>query len=109
MLIERTEHFRAFSCLLCYDLAMDTTTQQSVIMNQMLEPLTKDFGPETAKLFANIQATPEMVARLEVLAEKSNEGELSEAERSEYETYVRVGNLFAVLKAKGKKALSPNS
>jgi len=78
-------------------------------MNQMLEPLTKNFGPETAKLFANLRATPKMIARLEVLAEKSNEGELTEAERSEYETCVRVGNLFAVLKAKGMKALSPNS
>jgi len=78
-------------------------------MSQMLEPLTESFGPETAELFANLKATPDMAARLEVLAEKCNEGELSAEERSEYETYVRVGNLFAILKAKGRKALSKKS
>jgi len=85
---------------------MDVASQQSAIMSQMLEPLTKSFGSETAKLFANLQATPEMSARLEVLAEKCNEGELTAEERSEYENYVRVGNLFAILKAKGRKSLS---
>jgi len=88
---------------------MDTISQQSAIMSQMLEPLTDSFGPETAELFAGLKATPEMTARLEVLAEKCNEGELSDGERSEYETYVRIGNFFAILKAKGKKAISKNS
>jgi len=78
-------------------------------MSKMLEPLTESFGPETAKLFANLKATPEMAARLEVLADKCNEGELSTEERLEYENYVRVGNFFAILKAKGRKALSQNS
>lgn len=88
---------------------MDATAQQSAIMSQMLEPLTKSFGRETAELFANLKATPAMAARLEVLGEKCNEGELTADERSEYETYVRVGNLFAILKAKGRKALTSKS
>lgn len=88
---------------------MDAMTPQSAIMSKILEPLTDSFGPETAELFANLRATPEMESRLEVLADKCNEGELTAEELSEYENYVRVGNFFAILKAKGRKALSQNS
>ena len=37
------------------------------------------------------------------LAAKCNEGELSQQERDEYEEYVRVGNLLALIKAKAKR------
>ena len=41
-----------------------------------------------------------MQKRIEELAEKANEGELSESERRDYETYVHVGNIIAILQAK---------
>jgi len=93
---------------------MDTTTQPAGIMREMLEPITDRFsadspGTTPAQLFASIEATPAMVARLEVLGEKCNEGELTPNERTEYETYVQVGDLFAILKAKAKKALAQDS
>lgn len=88
---------------------MNAISQQSDIMRKMLEPLTESCSPETAQLFANLQATPEMAARLEVLGDKCNEGQLTAEERTEYETYVRVGNLFGILKAEGRKALAQNS
>jgi len=43
-----------------------------------------------------------MSARLEELAEKCNEGVLTAEEHSEYENYVRVGNLFALRFSKPK-------
>lgn len=75
-------------------------------MREMLEPLTRNLAPETARLFANLQATPSMAARLQVLAEKCNEGELSAAEQREYQDYLQVGDLFAILKAQAKKSLA---
>ncbi len=85
---------------------MDTTAQSSAIMRQMLDPIADHLGPETAPLFANLQATPAMIARLEVLGAKCNEGELTPEERAEYQTYVQVGDLFSILRAKAKQALA---
>ena len=43
--------------------------------------------------------------RIEELARKSNEGELTEAERAEYEGYVRANRFVAILQAKARKLL----
>jgi len=43
---------------------------------------------------------------LEELAEKANEGELSAAERAEYEAYIEANNLLAVLQAEARYRLS---
>ncbi len=74
-------------------------------MRPMLDPITESIGRETAQLFANLQPTTAMIARLEVLGDKCNEGELTPKERAEYEMYVQVGDLFAILNAKAKQAL----
>jgi hypothetical protein len=44
--------------------------------------------------------------RIEELAAKCNEGELTEAERTEYEGYVRANNFVAILQAKARKLLA---
>lgn len=85
---------------------METTTQQSAIINEMLEPLTAALTPETAQLMANLKAKPSVERRVNALAEKCNEGTLSEAEQSEYEAYVRIGNVINILKARAKQTLS---
>jgi hypothetical protein len=46
-------------------------------------------------------------ARIEELASKSTEGELTEAERAEYEGYVQANDFIATLQAKARKLLEP--
>lgn len=41
-------------------------------------------------------------ARVTELAEKCNQGLLTPVEQKEYETYVHVGNLIAILQAKAR-------
>jgi hypothetical protein len=41
-------------------------------------------------------------ARIDKLARKCNEGKLTDAERSEYETYVYVIDFIAILQAKAR-------
>ena len=72
----------------------------------MLEPFTQALTPELTEHLANLKALPEVQSRVSELAEKCNEGELSEAERAEYEAFVRGGNLINIIKAKARKALS---
>jgi hypothetical protein len=46
--------------------------------------------------------------RIEELADKNTEGELSSEERDEYETYVRANEIIAILQAKARAILTPN-
>jgi hypothetical protein len=87
---------------------MDPTTQNTII-DELLEPFTEALTPEAAQSLARLKAKPAVQARVDELAAKCNEGELTESERKEYETYVQVGNIFALLKAKAKKIVAGNS
>jgi hypothetical protein len=61
---------------------------------------------EQARALVAYQGEPGIRARIEELASKNTEGELTEAERAEYEGYVRANNFIAILQAKARKLLS---
>jgi hypothetical protein len=76
------------------------------VLEQMLEPVSRSFGPETARALASLQIGKRTQARVEKLAEKCNEGTLTAAERAEYEAYVQASTLIGVLQAKARKAIA---
>jgi hypothetical protein len=80
--------------------------QGSAVLEQMLEPVSRSFGPETAKALATFQVGKRMQARVEKLAEKCNEGKLTSSERAEYEEYVQASTLIGILQAKARKVLA---
>jgi hypothetical protein len=82
---------------------------QEAILDEMLEPLVEALTPESARVLSQIQAKPSIQARVDQLATKCNEGELSAEERTEYEDYVRIGNLLALIKAKAKRVLAESA
>jgi hypothetical protein len=55
---------------------MDAFTE-SAILDKMLEPVARCFTPEVARQIAELRADPSMQARIDALAAKCNEGELS--------------------------------
>ena len=55
---------------------------------------------------ADLQGDPTLAERLEALATKVNEGELTDAERAEYEAYTEANNLLAVLQAEARFRLT---
>ena len=61
---------------------------------------------EAAKKLLGLRASPEAQRRMDELARKCNEGELTAEERAEYETYVTAGTLIAILQSKARQLLS---
>ena len=61
---------------------------------------------EQARALVAYQGEPAIRARIEELARMNTEGELSEAERAEYEGYARANRFIAILQAKARKLLS---
>lgn len=61
--------------------------------------------PELAQRIAELLALPEAQARLDELADKCNEGELTPEEAAEYDSYVDAIDLIAVLQAQARDVL----
>lgn len=71
-----------------------------------IDPLFHFFTPDQTEQIARYRADESFQRRIEELAAKSNEGELSDDERSEYEGYVRANKFVAVLQARARHRLS---
>jgi hypothetical protein len=78
-------------------------------LDRLVEPVVRTLTPEVAKAIAELRADPELQARMDELAEKSNEGELTPDERAEYETNIRFGNFLAIIQAKARRMLKPRT
>jgi hypothetical protein len=76
------------------------------VLEEMLEPLSRSFGPETARALAGLRIGKRMQARVEKLADKCSEGKLTPSERAEYEAYVQASTVIGILQAKARKALA---
>ena len=82
---------------------------ESAVLDRLLEPVTRSLNIEAARKLVRLKADARTQARIDKLASKCNEGELTPAERAEYERYVTAGNLIAILKAKARILLAKNS
>lgn len=83
-------------------------TKDASILDRMLDPLSRCLDSESAKRVVEYQVDPIVQARIEVLAERANEGLLTEAERSEYEAYINADDFIAILKLKARRYLAAN-
>lgn len=77
--------------------------QTTDVLNRLLDPLARCLTPEAARRLLNLRADPAVQARIDELADRSNEGQLTSAERAEYETYVRFIDFVSLLQAKARR------
>jgi hypothetical protein len=78
-------------------------------LDRILEPVSRCLTRDVAKELAHLRADPETQARIDELADKCTEGELSDAERAEYETYVRAIDFITILQLKARSLLESRS
>jgi len=72
----------------------------------MLDPVSRCFDGESARKLVNLPIDPAVQERVDVLAEKANEGLLTESERAEYEAYINTDDFIAILKLKATRYLA---
>jgi hypothetical protein len=83
---------------------METLTD-SAILDKMLESVARCFTPAVAQQIAELRADSLTQARIDALAAKCNEGELTEAEQREYGAYVEALDLIGLIQAKARAIL----
>jgi hypothetical protein len=76
------------------------------ILDRMLEPVGRSMSPEFARELVELRADPSDQARIDELAEKCNEGLLTDDERDEYDRYVHAIHVIGVLQQKAKRVLA---
>jgi transcription elongation GreA/GreB family factor len=59
----------------------------------------------SAEALARLRAPAELQTRIETLADRCTEGQLTDDEREEYETLVRLGNFVGILQARARRRL----
>lgn len=85
------------------------TTSESLAFDLGVRPVLEILLPEKADAVIGFRADPELQARIEELARKSNEGELTEDERAEYAGYVRANKFVAILKRQAQHLANSQS
>ncbi len=85
------------------------TTPETDAVERGVRPVLQIVFPEKAEAILKFQPDPALQARIEELAVKSTEGRLAEAERAEYEGFVRANKFIAILQRQARRMLASAS
>ena len=80
-------------------------TLDAPVLDRLLDPVARILTPEVARKLVDLRFDSVVQARIDKLARKCNEGQLTESERREYESYVSAIDLIAILQAKARVLL----
>jgi hypothetical protein len=81
------------------------TATESDILSRIIKPNEPALPAPVARLILEWRFTDDDRQRMHALLEKANDGTLTRSEKSEAETYERVGNLLSILKSKARRSL----
>jgi hypothetical protein len=85
---------------------MDTNSGSHQAFHRGTSPIFDLLTDEQTRQLAALRSDPSLAERIEELATKANEGDLSAGERAEYEAYIEANNLLAVLQAEARFRLT---
>jgi hypothetical protein len=74
-------------------------------LDRLLDPVGRILTLDVARNLVKLRFDQKAEARIDKLARKCNDGKLTDAERSEYETYVYAIDFIAILQAKARALL----
>ena len=81
------------------------STAATLSLDRLLEPLAGCLSPDVAAKVADLRADEEMQTRIDYLADRANEGLLTDDEREEYAGYLHAIDVITVLQAKARSQL----
>jgi len=78
-------------------------TSETAAFEQGIRPLMEIVLPDKRDAVIGFRADSHLQARIEELARKSTEGQLTEEERAEYSGFVRANKFVAILKRQASR------
>jgi len=77
-------------------------------LDGLLEPLSRCLDIESAQRIVELRVAAPVQERIDALAERANEGTLSDDERLEYEALINAADFISILKLKARRQLGSN-
>lgn len=77
----------------------------ATLLDKIFEPFGEVMTPETAARFAEMRADDEVQSRLEDLATKCTEGQLTDQERKEYHALIQAIDFISIMQSKARQVL----
>ena len=71
----------------------------------MLDLAAECFDAPTLKALAGLRLNPKLAARVDRLAVRANDGELTPRERDEYQSYIQTSELLALIQLRASAKL----
>jgi uncharacterized protein YnzC (UPF0291/DUF896 family) len=75
-------------------------------LDGLLEPLSLCLDAESARRLVAFRIDSWVLARMEELGERANEGQLTADERSEYEALINAADFISILRLKAQRHLA---
>jgi hypothetical protein len=80
----------------------------STVLDSLLDPFSRCLDPESARRVTEFRIDREVQARIDTLAERANDGVLTDEERTEYEAFVTAADFISILRLKAQRQLDAN-
>lgn len=77
---------------------------EAAILARLIQSRT-EMSREVAQYLLSFEFEPDDVARMNFLAERAREGNLSREETAELDSYIHVGNLLTIMQSKARRHL----
>jgi hypothetical protein len=81
----------------------------STVLDGLLDPLSRCLDAESARRLVELRVAPPVQERIDALAERANEGLLTDDERAEYEALINAADFISILKRKARRHLDSNN
>jgi hypothetical protein len=85
--------------------AMKRTASTSSLADQVLDLAAECFDAPTLNALAKLRLSPKLASRVDRLAGKANEGELTSRKREEYQSYIETSELLALIQLRARLKL----
>jgi hypothetical protein len=75
------------------------------LLDRIFEPFAEVLTPESAARFVAVRADDEVQRRIDELADKCTEGQLTDDEREEYDAYIQAIDFISIMQSKARQVL----
>ncbi len=75
------------------------------VLDTLLDPLSRCLNAEASRRIVEYRLPPDMQERLDVLADRTNEGTATREELAEYDAIIAATDFITILKVKAKEQL----
>jgi hypothetical protein len=83
-----------------------STTINASAFNRGVAPVVRFLTEDQARELVSYRGAPELQERIQELAERCNDGDLTPDDRAEYEAYIQANKFVAILQARARTLLS---